>query len=259
MTQKTKAELEAMRKAGLLLWQTHQIVVDMVAPGVNTAAIDAAVDEFISKNGALALFKGVPGKYPYPAATCISVNEEVVHGIPGNRTLKDGDIVGVDIGLKLDGWCSDCAQTLPVGTINDEKQKLIDVTEECLRIAINEMKPEIKWSKIAKKMAKYARSAGFSVVEDLIGHGIGREMWERPQVPNYWAMSLPDFRLKQGMVLAVEPMINAGVKSIKTLADHWTIVTTDGKPSAHFEHSIAVTATGAQVLTCGPNGEGWAL
>ncbi|XPV77914.1 MAG: type I methionyl aminopeptidase [Desulfovibrio sp.] len=258
MTIKNKKELELMREAGILLHQAHMIAKEMAKPGATTEEIDAAVEKYIVDNNAIPLFKGVPGKVPFPATCCMSVNEEVVHGIPSSRELISGDILSIDIGLRLNGWCSDCACTHAIGEIDDEKRKLMDVTEECLRIAIREMRPGTKWSKIAKKMSQYARNEGFTVVESLIGHGIGKELWETPQVPNFFHKSFDDFKLQQGMVIAVEPMINAGVKDVETLKDHWTIVTKDRKPSAHFEHTIAVTAKGARVLTCGPNGEGWA-
>ncbi|QJB57206.1 type I methionyl aminopeptidase [Pseudodesulfovibrio sp. zrk46] len=256
---KTNKQIEFMRKAGLLLHKAHMVAKEMAEPGVTTEAINAEVEKFIASNNATPLFKGVPGIVPFPAACCMSVNEEIVHGIPSPRKLMDGDILSIDIGVRLDGWCSDCACTHAIGNIDDEKRKLLTITEECLRLAIKEIKPEIKWSIIAKKMAKHARNAGFSVVENLVGHGIGEGLWEAPEVPNYYARQIKDFKLKQGLVIAVEPMINAGVKYNETLKDHWTIVTKDRKPSAHFEHSIAVTSSGAKVLTCGPNGEGWAM
>lgn len=248
-----------MRAAGLLLYKAHIVAKEMIEPGITTAAIDAEVEKFILTNNAIPLFKGVQGKVPFPAACCMSVNEEIVHGIPSQRKLTDGDILSIDIGVRLNGWCSDCACTHAIGEIDTEKQKLMDVTEECLRLAIREIKPGLKWSKIAKEMAQYARSNSFSVVETLVGHGIGEGLWESPQIPNYHSRVLRDFKLKEGLVIAVEPMINAGVKNTQTLDDHWTIVTKDHKPSAHFEHTIAVTASGAQVLTCGPDGEGWAM
>lgn len=256
---KKKAEIALMREAGILLWKAHMIAAEMAEPGVSTEAINAEVEKFILGHDAIPLFKGVPGKVPFPATCCMSVNEEVVHGIPSSRELLSGDIISVDIGLKINGWCADCACTHAIGEIDDEKQRLMDVTEDCLRIAIQDIHPGMKWSKIAKKMAKHARNAGFSVVEDLVGHGIGESMWEPPQVPNYFSRNCSDFRIKQGMVICVEPMINAGVKEVETLDDHWTIVTADRRPAAHFEHTIAVTASGAKVMTSGPNGEGWAL
>ncbi len=256
---KSKDEIRKMREAGLLLWRAHMVAAGMVEAGVTTGAIDKAVEDFIVENQGIPMFKGVPGKVPYSAATCMSVNEVVVHGIPSDRKLSAGDIVGIDIGVKLDGWCADAAVTHPVGRISPELEKLIQTTEDCLRQAILLLGTKTRWSHIAKKLEKRARNAGFSVIEVLVGHAIGREMWEKPQVPNYYSEAGPDFRIKPGLVLAIEPMINMGGKEVVTLDDYWTIVTRDGKPSAHFEHTVAVTEDGPQVLTCGPNGEGWAM
>lgn len=259
---KSDKDIAQMRRAGLLVWQAHQVAAELVKPGVTTAEIDAAVEQFILDNKAIPLFKGVPGKVPFPAVACISVNEQIVHGIPGPRRLKEGDIVSIDIGCKLNGWCGDAAVTHPVGKIDAKKRRLLDVTEGALRLAI-ELMPKCKmWSQIAKEMEQYVRSAGFSVVEGLVGHGIGREMWESPQVPNYYTVqyeALGDFELKLGLVIAVEPMVNMGRKQYRLLPDHWTIITQDGQPSAHFEHTIAITKQGPQVLTSGPNGQGWAM
>ena len=245
-----------------MVWQAHQVAAELVRPGVTTAVIDAAVEKFILEHKAIPLFKGVPGKVPFPAVACISVNEQIVHGIPGPRQLKEGDIVSIDIGCKINGWCGDAAATHPVGKIDARKQRLLDVTEGALRLTI-ELIPKCKvWSQVAREMEQYVRDAGFSVVEGLVGHGIGHEMWEDPQVPNYYTVqyeALGDFELKPGLVIAVEPMVNMGRKPYKTLEDHWTIVTKDGQPSAHFEHTIAITKHGPQVLTAGPNGQGWAM
>ena len=259
MKLKSDKEIHLIRQAGLLLWETHQVAAEMIEPGVTTRDIDRVVDHFIISHKAEPLFKGVPGTVPFPAATCISINEEIVHGIPSDRQLKEGDIVSLDIGIRLNGWCADAAVTYPVGKIGPEKQKLLEITEECLRKAIELLGENGRWKFIAKKIQKVAEQAGFSVVRELVGHGIGRSLWENPQVPNYFSEQLPDFRIKPGLVLAVEPMINVGVKEIQTLSDHWTIVTRDRKPSAHFEHTIAVTKSGPVVMTCGPNGEGWAM
>lgn len=260
MTIKNKDQIALMREAGKLLWETHQVAREMVEPGVSTAQINQAVEDFIEGHNAEPLFKGVPGDItPFPAAVCASVNEQIVHGIPNDRPLEKGDLVSLDIGLRLNGWCADCACSHAVDEVDEEKAKLLKVTEDCLRIAIREMKPGVMWSTIARNMASHARHNGFSVVEELVGHGIGTEMWEEPAVPNYHTRGLPDFRLREGMVLAVEPMVNAGKRNIVRLSDHWTICTRDGKPSAHFEHDIAITAKGCRVLSCGPHGEGWAL
>jgi len=256
---KTPEQIAKMRRAGLIVWEAHQAAAKMVEPGVTTAEIDAAVEKTILEHGAIPLFKGAPGKVPFPAATCTSVNHEVVHGIPGPRKLREGDVISIDIGVHLDGWCGDAAVTRPVGQISEEAARLLAVTEGTLRLAIELIGKKKRWTQISRAMEKYVHDAGFSVVEDLVGHGIGREMWERPQVPNYFTTSLSDIKLRPGVVLAVEPMVNAGTKDVRVISDHWTITTVDGKPSAHFEHTIALTETGPEILTRGPNGEGWSL
>lgn len=249
-----------MRKAGLLVWQAHQVAREMMGPGVSTAEIDAAVERFFEENGASPLFKGVPGYVPFPAVTCISINEEVVHGIPGPRRLAEGDIVSVDTGCRLNGWCGDAAATYAVGRIPPEVQRLVDVTREVLELAIELMGSRSRWSEVAAEMEAHVKRNKLSVVEAFVGHGIGREMHEEPQVPNFVSGQLRrggDFRLVPGLVIAVEPMVNMGTKRVRTLADHWTQATVDGRPSAHFEHTVAMTESGPQVLTAGPNGEGW--
>jgi len=241
---KTDKDIAKMRQAGLLVWGAHQVAASLVKPGVTTAEIDAAIEKFIDENDATPLFKGVPGKVPFPAVACISVNEQLVHGIPGPRRLKEGDIVSIDIGCKLNGWCGDAAVTHPVGKIDPRVQRLLDVTEGTLTLAIELIPKRKLWSQVAKELEAYVKEAGFSVVEGLVGHSIGREMWESPQVPNYFTRqyeALGDFELKPGVVIAVEPMVNMGNKRVKVLSDHWTIATVDGKPSAHFEHTLAIT------------------
>ncbi|HYW80114.1 MAG TPA: type I methionyl aminopeptidase, partial [Thermoguttaceae bacterium] len=190
----------------------------------------------------------------------ISVNEEVVHGIPGPRKLVEGDIVSVDTGCRFNGWCGDAAVTHPVGAISSEAQRLVDVTRRTLELSIELMGKRSRWSEVAAEMEAYVKDHKFSVVEAFVGHGIGREMHEDPQVPNFVSSQLRrngDFELVPGLVIAVEPMVNAGTKRVRTMADHWTQVTADGRPSAHFEHTIGMTDSGPLVLTAGPNGEGW--
>ncbi|NVN91443.1 MAG: type I methionyl aminopeptidase [Desulfuromonadales bacterium] len=259
MTIKSDEEIFRMREAGLVLWEAHQKAKELIKEGITTYEIDNAVEKYILSHGAVPLFKGVPGKIPYPAATCISINEEVVHGIPSNRKLVAGDIVSIDIGVKLKGWCSDAATTLPVGNISDEKRRLLTETENALRFAIKQLSVKTHWSLIVKEMQRRIESKGFSIVEDLVGHGIGRELWEHPQIPNYFSSNNEDFRTRPGTTLAIEPMVNLGSKEVRLKNDHWTIVTEDGKPSAHFEHTVAISRSGPVVLTCGPNGEGWAM
>ena len=251
---KSGRDIELMRQAGLLVWEAHQLAESMLRPGVTTASIDAAVDRLIQQRKAMALFKGVPGKVPFPAATCISINEEVVHGIPSSRKLAAGDIVSIDVGCKLGGWCGDAAATYPVGPVTPEVQRLLDVTKGVLDLSIDLMGKRAWWSEVAAEMEKYVKRSGFSVVESFVGHGIGREMHEDPQVPNYVSDQLRrggDFRLVPGLVIAVEPMVNMGTKRVRTRPDHWTQVTADGRPSAHFEHTVAITSSGPYVLTAG--------
>ncbi len=253
-------EISEMRKAGLLIWQAHQIAAEMIRPGVTTGEIDARVDAFFREHDAIPLFKNYPnsqkGKRPFPAVTCMSFNEEVVHGIPGNRALREGDILSIDTGCKLAGWCADAAITHAVGEVAPETRRLLDVTERVLRLAIELMGKKQVWGDVAGEMAAFVAKAGFSTVEEFVGHGVGREMHEDPQVPNYLSPQLKkrngNFPLRPGLVIAVEPMVNVGTKRVKLLPDDWTMVTKDGKPSAHFEHTIAVTASGPRVLTAPP-------
>jgi methionyl aminopeptidase len=246
-----------MRKAGLLNWHAHETAAPLIRPGVTTAEIDAAIDGFFQRNNAIPLFKGVPGVVPFPAATCISINEEVVHGIPGPRTLKEGDIVTIDTGCKLDGWCGDSARTYPVGQVTPEVARLLDVTKGVLWLSIELLGKKKFWSEVAAEMEAYVKASGFSVVESLCGHGIGREMHEEPQVPNFLAKEFKrsgDFRVEPGLVIAIEPMVNMGTKKVKSMPDHWTYITADHLPSAHFEHTVAITAEGPLVLTASPDG-----
>ncbi len=254
-------EMAEMRKAGLLVWEAHQLVAATVRPGVTTAEIDAVVDRFFAERHAEPLFKGVPGTVPFPASTCVSINEEVVHGIPGSRKLVEGDIVSVDTGCRLNGWCGDAAATYPVGHVSPDARRLLDVTRNVLALAIELMGRCSKWSQVAGEMEAYVKKHHYSVVESFVGHGIGRDMHEDPQVPNFVNRQMRhgtgDFRLVPGLIIAVEPMVNMGTKRVRTKADYWTQATADGRPSAHFEHTIALTEKGPWVLTAGPNGETW--
>jgi methionyl aminopeptidase len=253
-------EIGLMRKPGLLVWEAHQLVKSMIRPGVTTGELDAAVEAFFIDEGAESLFKGYPGKVPFPAVCCMSVNEEVVHGIPGSRVLVEGDIVSVDTGCKLNGWCGDAACTYPVGKVSPDVQRLLDVTRDVLQLAVERLGTCEWWSEVAGEMETFVKSNKFSVVEDFVGHGIGRNMHEEPQVPNFVSSQLRrggDFKLVPGLVIAVEPMVNMGTRRVDTAADHWTQVTRDGLPSAHFEHTIALTESGPELLTAGHNGESW--
>jgi methionyl aminopeptidase len=256
IVRKSRREINLMRKAGLLVWQAHQRVGERIAPGVTTAEIDRDIEQLFEQYGATPLFKGYPGEVPFPAVTCMSLNQAIVHGIPNDRPLKEGDVVSVDTGCRLGGWCGDAAATYPVGRISDDAQKLLDVTSGVLQLSIELLAKKSRWSEVAAEMAEYVESAGFSVVEDFVGHGIGREMHEDPQVPNYCDDNFRkngDFRLKTGLVLAIEPMVNMGVAECREMPDHWTQVTADGQLSAHFEHTVALTSDGPWVLTGPPD------
>jgi len=250
---KSSREIGLMREAGKLVARALRICRDMAKPGVKTAEINSAVEAFYAKYGAIPLFKGYPGpKVPFPAVTCLSLNEQVVHGIPGNRALKEGDLLKVDTACKLNGWCADRAITIPIGTVRSERLRLVKVAEEVLQIAIVEMGRRRWWSEVAVRMQRHAETQGFSVVEQYVGHGIGREMHENPQVPNFISKDLKertDFRLEPGLVLAVEPMVNMGRLDVDTLSDHWTVVTKDGLPSVHVEHTLALTTEGVMIVT----------
>lgn len=251
-----------MRQAGICVWQAHELVKQVVAPGVTTAEIDAVIAEHFRFCNAEPLFMNYPhqneGKPPFPAATCTSINEEVVHGIPTHRQLVEGDVVSVDTGCRLNGWCGDSAVTYPAGRISPAIQELLDVTKRTLEMSFELMHAKSKWSQVAREMAQYVRDHGFSTVECFVGHGIGRQMHEEPQVPNFLSRGLRgagDFRIEPGLVIAVEPMVNMGTKRVKMLRDHWTQSTMDRKASAHFEHTIAVTKDGPKLLTIAPTPE----
>jgi methionyl aminopeptidase len=244
-------ELGLMREAGKLVARALKICRDMAKPGVKTIEIDQAVEAFYAKHNATPLFKGYPGKVPFPAVTCLSLNAEVVHGIPGPRQLKDGDILKVDTACRLNGWCADRAITIPVGTVRPETLRMVRTAEEVLQLVIDELPRRRWWSEIASLMQRHVEQAGFSVVTQFVGHGIGQKMHENPQVPNFVNRETRkhDFRLEPGLVLAVEPMVNMGKPDVVILRDHWTVVTRDGLPSAHVEHTLALTPAGVQVIT----------
>jgi methionyl aminopeptidase len=255
ITLRSKREIELMRKAGAVVANVLSKLKEISEPGVTTAHLDSIAMQMTIEAGAEALFKGVRSsmsKIPFPGAICASINEQVVHGIPSDKTqLKDGDILSVDFGVKLDGYCGDAAITFAIGQIDQQKSRLIDITKSLLDIAIAKSAPGVKWSAVASLMQKKAESEGFSVVTDFVGHGIGRQMHEEPKVPNFVSRDLlqNDILLSEGMVIAVEPMVNAGSAAVKTLKNGWTVVTRDGKCSAHFEHTIAIVENGCEVLT----------
>jgi methionyl aminopeptidase len=256
---KSDREIGLMRQAGICVWQAHQLVRQIVAPGVTTADIDAVITEHFRLCSAQPLFKDYPhqnnGRPAFPAATCTSVNDEVVHGIPNHKPLMEGDIVSVDTGCRLNGWCGDAAVTYPIGQIAPSVQQLLDVTLATLNLAFELMHTKTRWSQVAREMAQFVADHGFSTVECFVGHGIGRQMHEEPQVPNFFSRSLRgsgDFNIEPGLVIAVEPMVNMGTKRVKMHRDHWTQSTLDRRASAHFEHTIAVTKDGPALLTTEP-------
>lgn len=252
---KTEQDIRAMRKAGLLTWGAHQVAAKTIRAGMTTRELDAAMDRFFEVNKAVPCFKGVPGRIPYPAASCISINEQVVHAIPGDRVIEDGDIVSVDTGCKIDGWCGDAADTYLVGKVDNESKRLVDVTRETLNLAISLLAKAAYWSDVAREMEKYVRKNRFSVVEVFVGHGIGRQMHEEPQVPNFVYGSFlrhGDFPIRPGVVIAIEPMVNAGTKKVRQGPDGWAMLTADGARSAHIEHSVGMMKSGPVVLTGPP-------
>lgn len=249
---KSAREIALMREAGKLVSEALRLCREKCVPGVRTSEINRVVEELYNRYGATSLFKGYPGpKVPFPAVTCISVNEQVVHGIPGNREIRDGDLVKIDTACKLNGWCADSAITVMVGDVRPERRRLVDVGNQVLQIAIDELPRRRWWSEIASRMQRFAEGAGFSVVDAYVGHGIGRTMHENPQVPNYVGRDTKkfDFKLEPGLVLAVEPMVNMGTAETRVLGDHWTVVTKDGLPSVHVEHTLALTANGVEIIT----------
>jgi len=244
-----------MRSAGRLVRQVLTRLGEMIAPGVTTEELDVEAERMCRAGGAEPLFKGVPGRGkagPFPGSICCSLNGEVVHGIPSpTRSISDGDIVSVDFGVLLDGWCGDAAETFICGQGSDDVRRLLDVTRQSLAIAVEMVRPEMTWSTVAAAMQGYVEAEGFSVVREFVGHGIGCEMWEEPKIPNYVSPELRarDIVLVEGMVLAIEPMVNLGGYEVRMARDGWTVLTADGSPSAHFEHMLAVTRSGADVLT----------
>ncbi len=248
ITVKSPREMEIMRRAGQVVAKVLALMGEKVRPGVTTEELDRAAAELIRGEGAEVAFKGYLG---YPKHICVSVNEEVVHGIPSDRRLEEGDVVGVDVGAKVEGYYGDAAVTLPVGKVDEDTRRLIRDTRQALLAGIKAVRPNARLKDVSRAIESYARPKGYGIVEEYVGHGIGKAMHEDPQIPNYVPKSYPagDLVLLPGMALALEPMLNLGTAQVETLDDGWTVVTKDRRRSAHFEHTVAVTADGHEVLT----------
>ncbi|MFG6120649.1 MULTISPECIES: type I methionyl aminopeptidase [Thalassobacillus] len=242
---KTPREIEIMREAGRIVALTHRELKKHIQPGITTGELDNIAEQFISSMDAIPSFKGYNG---FRGSICASVNEELVHGIPGDRKLNEGDIISIDIGAKYKGYHGDSAWTYPVGEIDEKTEDLLKVTETSLFKGLDEAKPGVRLSNISHAIQSYVEPLGYSIVREYVGHGVGQELHEDPQIPHYGPPNKGP-RLKPGMVLAVEPMVNAGKRYVKTLADNWTVVTQDGKMCAHFEHTIVITEEGYEILT----------
>ncbi|OCT10871.1 type I methionyl aminopeptidase [Paenibacillus pectinilyticus] len=242
---KSEVELDLMREAGRIVAETHRLLARAIRPNITTKELDQIAEEFIRSQGAIPSFKGYNG---FPGSICASVNEELVHGIPGPRKLVEGDIISIDIGAQYKGYHGDSAWTYPVGEISETAQRLLTVTEASLYRGIAEAKPDARLYTLSHAIQTCIEDAGFSVVIEYVGHGIGTDLHEEPQIPNY---GIPDKgpRLKPGMVLAIEPMVVVGERFVQTLEDDWTVVTTDRTLCAHFEHTVAITAAGYEILT----------
>ena len=245
ITMKNHDEIAIMKKAGRIVGETLLLLEEEVKPGITTANLDRIAEEFITKHGAKPSFKGL---YGFPSSLCISVNEQVIHGFPGVYVLKEGDIVSIDCGALFDGFHGDAARTFSVGSISVDAQKLIDITEESFFEGIKFAREGNKLSDISHGIQSYVEAAGFSVVRDFVGHGIGRKVHEDPNVPNF-GKSGKGPKLCEGITLAIEPMVNAGTYKVKTLKDGWTVVTKDSSLSAHYENTVAILSDGPEILT----------
>jgi methionyl aminopeptidase len=242
---RSRDEIELIRESGRLVAGALDLAAELVGPGVETRKLDHEIEEYILGHGATPEFKGFHG---YPAAICTSVNEEVVHGIPGARVLRNGDIIGIDVGVRKNGYVADGARTFAIDGVPEHTERLLRVAREALEKGISIVSEGVHLSDVSHTIQRTAEDAGFSVVRELAGHGVGTELHEPPEIPNYGDPGRGPV-LKAGMILAIEPMINAGVAGVETLADNWTVVTADRHRSAHFEHTVAVTENGADVLT----------
>jgi len=242
---KSEREIQQLKRSNVMVAEVFEKLRGMIQPGITTKELDQVAEEYILLKGARPAFKGYRG---FPATLCISINDEVVHGIPGQRRLKEGDIVSLDVGVNYLGYFGDAAITFPVGEVDPEAKRLLDVTEKALYIGIERAKVGNRLFDISYAIQSWVESHGFSVVRDFVGHGIGRELHEEPQIPNF-GMPHQGPRLGKGMVFALEPMVNEGTYEVRVLPDGWTVVTADGKRSAHFEHTIAITDNGAEILS----------
>ena len=250
ITIKTSEELAIMRRASQIVAEVLDQLVAEVRPGISTDELDRIAESVTLKKGARPAFKGYkPGAVVYPKSLCVAINEEIVHGIPSGRRLKSGDIVGLDYGVVYEGFFGDAARTVPVGEVPETTMRLLRVTREALYAGIAQAKVGKRISDISRAVQEVAETAGYSVVTEFAGHGIGRRLHEDPQVPNYFRRGMPNPRLQEGMALAIEPMVNEGTPDLEILSDGWTAVTADGKLSAHFEHSIAITSNGPVILS----------
>lgn len=252
VTYRSRTEIAGIRRAGQVVMEILGELRAAVRPGVTTGELDALAADGLARRGARSNFRGyspMRGVPPFPGVICASVNDEIVHGIPGPRALREGDIIAIDFGAIVDGWHGDSAITVPVGTIAPEAQRLLDVTQEALRRGIAQARSGNRVSDISRAVQEYVEGEGCSVVRQYVGHGIGRALHEDPQIPNYVDHRGPDLRLRPGLVICIEPMVNAGGSHTRALPDHWTVVTADGSLSAHFEHTVAVTTGEPDVLT----------
>jgi methionyl aminopeptidase len=245
---KSPEEIATLREAGRINAKALQAVRQLIRPGVTTAELDAAAEEVIRTSGAIPTFKGYPGPYPYPASICVSINDQLVHGIPGKHKLQEGDIVSVDCGSTFEGFVGDSAFTVGVGEISPQAQRLIEVTEHALYVGISKMRADNRVGDVSAAIQEYVESMGFNVTREYTGHGVGRQMHEGPQVPNYGISGRGQI-LRQGMTIALEPMVLVGTAQTRVLPDQWTVVSADGSLTAHWEHSVAITDGEALILT----------
>ncbi len=247
---KTRAEIELMREAGRVLARARRVASEHVRPGVTTDQLDILIHQVITEAGAEPSFLNYQGSgpSPFPKSSCLSVNEEVVHGIPGSRVLNEGDIIGIDIGVYKDGYHADSAWTFPVGEVSEETKKLLKVSREALERGIDKARVGNRIGDISAAVQRHVESHGFGVVRELVGHGIGQDLHEEPSVPNFGRAGMGP-KIKEGMTFCIEPMVNAGTWKVKTLADGWSLVSADGRYSAHFEHTVAIGKNGPEILT----------